>query len=869
MKHCLITLMLLAFSLTLYAQEDMLTITGKVTDLVGIPMSGVSIQVKGTNRSTVTGSNGSYTIRAKRGEILLFSVEPAPIEKVVRSENVINVSLTETINDLGNLTIVGSRRYGRSATGTISPVDVIPIAKIMNQVAQADINQLLQYAAPSFNANKQSGADGADHIDPATLRGLGPDQTLVLINGKRRHQSSLVNLYGTRGRGNTGTDLNAIPVAAIERIEILRDGASAQYGSDAIAGVINIVLKKETNQLTANAMYGTYITGYGESVKSSADKLLSNTTDGGTFNLNMNYGLGLKNNGFINLTADYLRKNKTQRPNFLSLYPDSYRNRFGDMSMDNLSLWMNSEMPCHRNSTFYSFGGYSYRNGDAFAWTRDPGSERNVTAIYPNGFDPHIQSKIHDRSISFGMRTKSRAWNADLNTTIGNNRFHFFVDKSLNASLEAASPTHFDAGGFGLTQYVLSAGFSRLFPHVNEGLNLAFGAEARNERYNIFAGEASSWKTYGPVIFSINGTDTTYRPGGSQGFPGFQPKDASKNSRSNIGAYADAEWDISKVLLLAGAIRIEDYSDFGFTSNYKLATRIKLDNHISLRSSFSTGFRAPSLPQVNFSSTFTDVVAGTVVDKVIAPNNSTLAKLAGIPELKEESSVNFSLGFTAKSGGFSLTADGYLVTVDDRIVLTGAFDDQDNKIGTILQSMNIGAAQFFTNAVDTRTKGLDVIAAYTHRIAKGNFTVTLAGNINDMEIRGITTTTLLAGKEDIYFGKREQAFLLASAPKHKFSLGTEYSMNKWNFFARLNRFSGVQLVNWNDDADVYKNKLTADLSAGYKLSKGFSITIGGSNIFDIYPTHHDPGLTETGGMWDAVQMGFGGAFWFVRAGLKL
>ncbi|MEO7312819.1 MAG: TonB-dependent receptor plug domain-containing protein [Chitinophagaceae bacterium] len=426
-------------------------IKGRVLDRNGLPVEGASIKVKGSNAGTTTDKDGYYnlSVRSSNTTIIVSSIGFAEKEITLDGKTSADVMMTEATTTF-DVAVVGSRSPKRSATETAVPVDIIPISKVMNQLGQVDLDQILQFAAPSFNSNRQSGADGADHVDPATLRGLGPDQTLVLINGKRRHQSSLVNIYGSRGRGNTGTDLNAIPAAAIERIEILRDGASAQYGSDAIAGVINIILKTNTNELAANVMAGTNITGYGSSLKSEKGKVLENTTDGAQLNVNLNYGVKLGEKGFANFTGDYLRKNKTYRPSFAPLYPDIYRTQFGDASYNNYSFFVNSMIPLKGNASFYGFAGLSRRNGDAFAWTRDAGSERNVIAIYPDGFNPHIQSVIDDRSISTGIRTKMGEWNADFNLSFGGNRFKYEVDKTLNASMGVASPTHFDAGGFEL-----------------------------------------------------------------------------------------------------------------------------------------------------------------------------------------------------------------------------------------------------------------------------------------------------------------------------------------------------------------------------------------------------------------------------------
>jgi iron complex outermembrane recepter protein len=866
-----LSVMLVAMCLIAVSALAQSVIKGRILDKNGLPVEGASVKVKGTNAGAATDKDGYYSlsVRSSSVTIIVSSIGFAEQEINLDGKTSADVVMKESSATF-DVAVVGSRSPKRSAMETAVPVDIIPISKVMNQMGQVDLNQILQFVAPSFNSNRQSGSDGADHVDPATLRGLGPDQTLVLINGKRRHQSSLVNIYGSRGRGNTGTDLNAIPAAAIERIEILRDGASAQYGSDAIAGVINIVLKTTTGELTANVLAGTNMTGYGSSLKSEKGKVLDKTTDGGQLNVNLNYGVKLSEKGYVNFTGDFLRKNKTQRPALKELYPDVYRTEFGDASYNNYSFFVNSMIPIKGNTSFYGFAGIGRRDGDAFAWSRDAGSERNVMSIYPNGFNPHIQSKIDDRSISTGIKTKFGALNADFNLTFGGNRFGYDVDKTLNASMGAASPTHFDAGGFELNQNRLGADFNRSFDKVAKGFNLAFGTEFRWEQYRIFAGELNSWKGY-RTVFSISGTDTVFRPAGAQGFPGFQPTDETRKTRTSFAAYVDGELDITKEWMVAGAVRAENYSDFGGTFNYKVASRLKvLGDKLVLRGSASTGFRAPSLPQINFSSTFTNVQAGVIVDQVIAPNSGPLAKAVGIPQLKQETSVNFSAGFAAKPiRNLSITVDAYQVTIKDRVVLTGLFDASDDAIGYILAGLNVGAAQFFTNAVDTKTQGIDAIATYSNSLGKGRLTTTLAANFNKIEVEKVNTTALLAGKEDLYFGPRDKAFLLASAPDHKINLGFDYRINNLNASLRFTRFSGVNFTNWNNETDLYQGKTTTDVSVGYTYNKKYTLTLGGVNIFDKYPTHHDPGLTETGGMWESTQMGFSGAFFFMRASVKL
>jgi iron complex outermembrane receptor protein len=869
MRKLLLVFLLLCLCSSTFAQQKQV-ITGRVTDENGAPLEFISIREKGSNAGTLTDKNGYYSLKLRNNNaVLLFSGIGFSDKEVSVSGTTVDVSLSINAVSLSGIAMVGTRSIKRSATETPVPVDIIPVARVMNQQGYVEINSILHYLAPSFNANRQSGSDGADHIDPATLRGLGPDQTLVLVNGKRWHQSSLVNIYGTRGRGNSGTDLNAIPAASIERIEILRDGASAQYGSDAIAGVVNIILRSNTQELTLNGTAGTFMTGYGRTFLDGT--LMPNQTDGFQYNFNANYGFKLTDNGFFNVTGDVLHKNKTYRPNNDELFPGSnYRQKFGDGSLTNYSLYYNNVINLGNRTEFYSFGGFNQRNGDAYAFTREAGSERNVTAIYPNGFDPRIKSDITDLSFSAGVRTKLGVWNADFNGITGSNRFEYGVHNTLNASLEAASPTSFDAGGFKLIQNTISANFSRAFAKVASGLNLAMGTEIRMEQYRIFAGEPGSYKQYGPVVFAIDGTDTTFRPGGSQGFPGFQPKDIAKETRNNIGGYIDAELDITKSWMIAAAIRMEHYSDFGWSDNYKLATRIKASDHVNLRGSWSTGFRAPSLPQIHFSSTYTNVVAGQIFENVIAPNTSELAKAVGIPELKQETSNNFTAGFVARIGKhINLTVDGYWVKVKNRIVLTGLFDNTDDKIGTILQNMNVGAAQFFTNAVDTRTSGVDIIGTYNSPLGNGKLGVTLAANINNMEIEAVKTTALLTGKENTYFGARDRAFLLASAPDYKVGLSIDYSINKFTVLLRNTLFSDIELVNFADEIDFYKKKVTTDLVLGFKAADGINISIGGNNILDAYPSVQDPGLTESGGMWDAVQMGFSGAFFFAKIGWKI
>ena len=451
MKKLTFLLMFTCFQL-LFSQKE---ITGTVTDDFGEPIIGVNVIEKNTSNGVVTDFNGKYSITVNEGAILVFSYIGFKSTEKTTENSLLDVILIEG-QQLQEVQIVGSRSPKRTVTESPVAIDVIDVKDITTQSGKIEINQLLQYVAPSFNANKQSGSDGADHVDPASLRGLGPDQTLVLINGKRRHQSSLINLFGTRGRGNTGTDLNAIPANAIKRIEILRDGASAQYGSDAIAGVINIVLKDNSEGVSGNVTYGAYNTNaQGDFLPGTPNtdgfRLDQNGNgnsfgkdqnfDGGSLKVATNYGVKLGENGFANFTLEYLDKNKTLRPGY------DFRKGFGEAEINGFNFFGNIETNLSDKTKLYIFGGRNFRNTDAYAFTRNDGS-RVVESIYPGGFTPRITSVIFDTSIAAGIKTTTNSgWNIDISNTFGKNLFHYTIKGTLNASLEAASPTEFDAGG--------------------------------------------------------------------------------------------------------------------------------------------------------------------------------------------------------------------------------------------------------------------------------------------------------------------------------------------------------------------------------------------------------------------------------------
>jgi len=892
-------------------------IKGKVSDNAGEGLTGVSISEKGTSNGTISGADGAFELRLSGSNATLIFAYTGyeTITVAVAGQSTLDVVLEESSSTLDQIVIVGSRRGSRVKSETPVPVDVITPAQVMMPSAKMDITSALNYAAPSFNYNKQTGSDGADHIDLATLRGLGPDQTLVLVNGKRRHQTAYVSVFGTRGRGNSGTDLNAISGASIDRVEILRDGASAQYGSDAIAGVINIITKNTVGKLSGNLGFS----GYSDPDYNAANAddpsqyYTGSKFDGQTFNAGLNYGFALGDKGgFLNISGDFSTVGKTYRQSIDEdeiPYPNYVRRGFGDGSMTGGGAFLNMELPASQNSTFYAFGGANVKKSEAFAYTRNFSGrpERFVTdangnLLDPNNivqeiadgsdryFNPLIQTEIQDYSGAVGLRGGSQGnWQWDLSNTTGYNNFHFFGDKTFNASLGDATKNQFDDGGFSFLQNTSNLNFTKEIAGIASGFNLAFGAEYRFENYQLYAGEEASWKSYNED-----------KAPGAQGFPGYQPGDEKDATRNVVGAYVDAELDVTEKWLVGGAFRAEYYSDFGFTGNGKLATRFKISPDFNLRGSVSSGFRAPSLQQLNFSSTFTTVQGGNIFEVKIAPNDNDITRSAGIEELKQERSVNGSLGFSSRlAPGLSLTVDGYIVKVKDRVVLSGQFSADDASLNPAftakLQELNVSSAQFFANAVNTTNSGLDIVLEYNKRIRSNqNFKVLLAGNIQKMKIDKVNVPERL-NNSPFFLSDREEKFILASAPNQKGTLNLEYGIGRFTIGTRLSLFGKIVLLGYGEDgtgvdpmvptdADanvyvkdeyVYGAKVVNDWYLSCRLSKGIQLFVGADNLTNVHPdlavVQAAKGWAfncETGGPWDSVQMGGNGRRLFARAVLN-
>ncbi|HEY9168613.1 MAG TPA: TonB-dependent receptor [Lutibacter sp.] len=938
----------LLFTVAIFAQSYQ--VTGKVTDTDNQPLPGVSVTIEGTSRGTTTDFDGNYAVMVQSSENLIFSYVGYNEKKLqMDGTKVFNVVLVSGVA-LKEVLVVGSRNPNRTAVDTAVPVDIIDVAELITAGPQVNLNQILNYVAPSFTSNTQTIADGTDHIDPASLRGLGPDQVLVLINGKRRHNSSLVNVNGTFGRGSVGTDLNAIPAASIERIEVLRDGAAAQYGSDAIAGVINIVLKRSTNVLNLNVTTGANFT------KNANDQ--TGGVDGETTNVSANYGLQLGDKGgFINFTGDFdvredysrmkewegavfnkyntverfannagydlskllddnvadvikygneagfgLNPNATKAELRTILKDDNttaelaarglersdFNMRVGQSSLRGGRFFANLSLPLDEAGTeLYSFAGMSSRTGNSAGFYRQPNESRTYTPAYMNGFLPEINSDISDKSFSVGIKGKVSDWDVDFSNTWGKNAFMYTIGNTFNASMQKASPTLFDAGGFSFAQNTTNLDISQFFEDTMAGLNVAFGAEYRLENYDIVAGEPASYAQYtadGQIITLASQVPAkdffgNSRPGGSQVFPGFSPANELSRGRSSVAGYFDMEADFTENLLISGAVRYEDYSDFGSTLNFKLATRIKAGEKTNIRAAFNTGFRAPSLHQLNFNST------STIFDNQGNPqevgtfaNDSRAAKLLGIPKLKEETSESISVGFTSKLPEVHLTftVDAYFVGINDRVVYTGQFKGPGTgtELDNLLAQANASAASFFANAIDTESKGLDIVITHDALIGtnaklksdlSGTFSKTIkVGDINASDV------LIKAGLVGTYFPEDSRVYLEEAVPRTKINLSNSLTTDKFNVFLRNVWFGEVtEATTTVANQQVFGSKLVTDLSFGYKVSESTTVTIGANNLFDIYPDRagEEYGNRSSGRFdWSrrAQQFGIGGRFLFAR-----
>ncbi len=774
------------------------------------------------------------------------------------------VAFAQTGADVEELVVTGTRTEGRSRLETLAPVDVIS-ADALQQRGSTELATALATSVPSITFPRPSNTDGTDAIRPATLRGQGPDQTLVLVNGTRRHATALVNTNGSVGRGSAAVDLNAIPSTAIDRIEVLRDGASAQYGSDAIAGVINLRLREAASGGGLSVTYGSNVTSFDGFYGRNDD-----ITDGATTTVSGWQGLSFLGDGFLTLSAEYRNRENTNRSDIdKRVTPNRITSRFGDADVEDLLFYANAGKSLNDTWDLYGWYGYQHRDASSAATFRLPtDTQQNVLSVYPNGYLPFLTTDTEDNSAGLGIRGEIAGFTADFNVVYGKNDIDFGVQNTINPSFGAASPTSFQAGGLTYDQLVFGADFSREFEVGLAGpLNVAFGLEARQETYKINQGQYESYAR-GPI------TNVAF---GSRGFTGFTPSNEVDVDRNNVGVYIDLEGKVTEQLTLSAAVRYEDYSDFGDTTTGKLAARYDFTPEFAIRGAVSTGFRAPALQQQYYTSTSILYIDNVPFETGTYPATSNVAAALGAQPLKAETSDNYALGFVFRRGAFELTVDGYKIDVKDRIVLsetlqgspTAAPGTNARVIYDLLAPYGATAARFFINGVDTDTVGVDVVARY--RIVDeqaGVFDLTAAGNINDIEVKRTPVTTTLPTPTSL-FARQARLRFEEGTPKQKLTLQGDWKKEAWGATVRTTFYGDVLSPGTLADGSADNstgNRGLVDLEARYTFPVGLTASVGADNVFDVYPRQIIPSQNTTSAspFSSFSPFGFSGRFVYGR-----
>lgn len=818
----------------------------------------------------------------------------------------------------GEITVIGSRGKARTDVDRPVPVDVVS-AQELKATGQTDLAQQVQFSSPSFNSAKY-GINGATNFaDPASLRGLSPDQVLVLVNGKRRHQFSALNLNVAPGLGTVVTDLNSLPSGAVKRIEVLRDGAAAQYGSDAIAGIINLALQDGSDGGSIDTTAGIHKEG-----------------DGFTFKSSLNYGFGLGAEGsFINVTAEYFTFAGTNRSDLYTgpIYPATPATyavtgpttafpyttanpradravypqgpflvgNYGSNRNRTYQGFLNSSYPIGEAANVYLFGGYSRKDIRAFGFFRAPATAGNADLpIFPDGYVPVLPGTTIDYSATGGVNAEAGGWKLDLSYGYGHNHLDQYARNTVNASLGAASPTSFYVGRTAFSEQIVDASASKdvgAFGFIRD-LNVAVGAQYRHDNFKVSQGDPASYAV-GPLAASG-------RAPGSNGRPGYAPADENDLSRSNVAGYLDIEAEFSDAFLLTSALRYEHYSDFGGNLSGKIAGRYKLTDALAIRGSYNRGFRAPSLQQignrVNTSTVQNNLI---LITKQVSSDDPRLTQL-GIGEPKAEISDNFNAGFTADldnvlGGKVTTTIDAFQIKIKDRIVISeGLLTASFPAVGALFPGVR--EIRFFTNQIDTRTRGIDVVATYKANIAEGqNISFTLAGTHSATKVRGqrATPAALIAGASAAnrllpLLGATSIELIEVAQPRTKILLSGNYSIGKFNLGVRESYFGNVKAFSTGlsaaDDhvacnaanrcVQTFRGKTLTDLTLTYALTDQFAVTAGANNVFDVYPdkwknlADGDVGQAasysdgQTPYTRNANQFGFNGAYYYLTASLK-
>ncbi len=757
---------------------------------------------------------------------------------------------TADVPKLDTVIVTGTRAQERTASASLSPIDVIS-GDTLRSTGSDELGAVLARLIPSINFPRPSLVDGAELVRPAQLRGLSPDQVLVLVNGKRRHTSAFVNLGGAVGRGSAPADLNAIPLSAVDHIEVLRDGASARYGSDAIAGVINVILKHDDHGGSITSKFGEYKKG-----------------DGIQRNLSGNTGVALGDNGFINISAegadnDYTnRAGKDLRPG--SVGSTTYGQRVfrqGEPATDQGKLFLNSEYSFSDAAEFYAFGGYSKTRGETAAFYRASNASNNIPALNPNGYLPLIRGDVEDTSLAVGLRgLLAYDWHYDVSVNYGKNQYQIGTE-TINTSLGLATPRKFDNGTLVNDQKQLSLDLSREFSlgWLPYPVSVAFGGEYLDQGYQIKAGDPAS-----------------YYQTGSSGLGGFRDSDAGTSTRHSWAQYLDLETNFTEKLSASAAVRHEDYSDFGSNVSGSLSARYDFTPQVALRGSVSNGFRAPSLAQQNFAYTSSQLIGNTIQEAGTFPANSQVARLLGAEDLKAEKSRNYSLGLVLEpTDNLTVTADVYRIDISDRISLSSNLDLSKNPAAlAYLQANGVGninytTVRYFTNATDTTTNGVDLVANYRYRLDNGvRWNSTVGYNYNHTKVTDVKANPSVLdslGASLVRVDRRERIGLLGdTTPQHKLSLGNDLSFGNWALHSNLVRygsFTSYQADPANDQS--FKAAWLLDLSADYKL-KNWTFTVGGDNVTDKYPEKLNAYASSGGNLAYSTfsPYGYSGAFYY-------
>ncbi len=758
---------------------------------------------------------------------------------------------------LEDVVVVGTRTVSRSNTTSALPVDVLS-AKDLTQTGQASFDKALQYRVPSFNTVNTPVNDATSLLDPYEIRNMGPSRTLILINGKRKNLSSLVYVQTSPGRGETGADISAIPTDAIERVEILRDGASAQYGSDAIAGVMNIVLKKDTKGGFANLRTGITTEG-----------------DGEFYGISLNNGSKVGENGFVNYTVDFSKAEMANRPgtvdangefaywggttagvntltdikNFLAKKPDA-GNINGSPETAAAKFLINGGTKVSENTEMYYNAAYVYKKVNSFANYRTPYWRTAVAFPYlPSlygdgslasyqGYVPTFQGELNDYNATFGYKFKNNGWNTDASITTGGNQQDYTVGNSHNRSKDSSGnfvyatnpnvyngPLSFNPGGVGFTHYVGNIDVNK---SISDKVSLAFGSEVRTEVFEVRAGDEAS-----------------YVGVGADSYQGNMPENSGKFNRYNIGFYGGASVDFTKDFLVEGTARYEDYSDFGSKTVWKLSSRFKvLDDKLTFRGSISTGFRAPTLHQLYTQKVQSSFGGGGIQLEGIINNVSSSARGNNVAQLKAESSTNFTFGTGIKLGKFSTTIDYYSIKVADRIVL-----------GDKLTTSSGDIISYFANAIDTKTSGIDLVLSYKGlAVGSGKMDFNYSENytIENALDGGIHENSQFPTQS--LFGKTQQALLLTSRPKTKHILGIDYKVNKLgislnNTLFGKSEFKNNDLYNKDELTVEFLSKVVTDLSVSFKATDNLTVTAIANNLLNVLPEWK---LVSSGAAGDAI-----------------